>query len=351
MIVDDYIAPSVLTGFVREVPVPYTLILNQILPDRRVGDIEAALDMVTRVNRVAQFRAWDAETSIGQRDTFQRSRVKLPPIGIKTPIGEMERLMLERLRTGGDNRNAYVDAIYDDAANNTRAVLNRMELARGDVLVDGRFTLAGEGGLTLEADFGLAPSHNVTAGVLWSDHTNSTPLTDLRTWVNQLVDELGYAPGRLITSNTVVRNLLLSAEIRALFFRGQNALTGSPDIITMDQLNTVFQAYGLPPVQEYNTQLEVNGVFQRVIPNNKLIMVPADGSQLGWTAWGVTAEALEIASSGGLGDDATMQFQDLPGLVGVVMKEGDPLRIWTKVGAVGMPMITDPRQLFVATVL
>jgi hypothetical protein len=33
-----------------------------------------------------------------------------------------------------------------------------------------------------------------------------------------------------------------------------------------------------------------------------------------------------------------------------VLKEGDPLRIWTKVGAVGMPMLTDPRRLVVADV-
>lgn len=346
MIVDDYIDPSVLTGFVREVPSPYALVLNQYLPDRNIGDVEAAIDQVTRTNRAAQFRAWDTETPISKRDSFQRSRVKLPPLGVKLPIGEHERLMLERIRTGGDNRNGYVQAIYDDAAQLTREVLNRMEVARGDVLVDGKFTLAGENGLTIEADFGLDPSHKVTAATVWSDQADAAPLQDLKTWVDLYVDETGEQPGVMLTSNVVINNLLLSAEIRSLFYRGQT-LAGSPDLITQQQLNQVLQAYGLPPIREYNTKVEVAGTSTRIIPQDRVIFLPSDPNSLGFTAWGVTAESLELAS----GQNPGLLFEELPGLVGVVLKEGDPLRVWTKVGAVGMPLITDPRRLIVADVL
>jgi hypothetical protein len=343
VIVDDYIEPAVLTGFVRNVPSPVNLVLNQFLPDRQIADIEAAFDMVTRTNRAAQFRAWDTETPIGERDKFQRSKVKLPPLGQKTPIGEYERLQLERIRTGGDNRDGYVRAIYDDAEINTRAVLNRMELARGDVLVDGKFTLSGENGLTIEADFGVPGDHLVTAATAWSDHTNSTPLQDLKTWVDKYVDDTGERPGTMVTSNTVINNMVLSQEIRELF----TTPYGVPNLITLPQLNQVLQAFSLPQIFEYNTQLQVNGVNQRVIPNDRVILLPADPSTLGFTAWGITAEALELAT----GDNPGLLFEDLPGLVGVVLKEGDPVRVWTKVGAVGMPMITDPLRLMVADVL
>lgn len=346
MIVDDYIDPVVLTGFVREVPAPYQLALNQYLPDKNIGDVEAAIDQVTRTNRAAMFRAWDTETPIGQRDTFQRSKVKLPPLGQKTPIGEQERLMLERIRTGGDNRNGYVQAIYDDAELNTKAVYNRMELARGDVLVDGKFTLTGENGLTLEANFGLDPSHIVSAATVWSDHANASPLTDLKSWVDLYLDETGERPGTFLTSTKVVNNILLSGEIRDLFNRGVT-LTGGPNLLTPSQLSQVFQAYGLPNFVTYDTKIDVNGTGTRVIPDDRLIMLPSDPSSLGFTAWGVTAESLELAT----GDNPGLLFEQLPGLVGVVMKEGDPLRVWTKVGAVGMPLITDPRRLVVADVL
>lgn len=345
-IVDDYIEPAVLTGFVREVPTPYSLALNQYLPDRQINDIEAAIEQVTRTNRAAQFRAWDTETPISKRDSFQRSKIKLPPLGMKLPIGEQERLMLERVRTGGDNRNSFVQAIYDDATQLSREVRNRMEIARADVLVDGKFTLSGENGLTIEADFGLDPSHLVNAATPWGTIASATPLLDMKAWVDLYVDETGERPGVMLTSNTVINNLLLNAEIRALFYRGQT-LAGTPDLITQSQLGQVLQAYGLPEIREYNTKIEVNGTSGRVLPEDKVIFLPSDPSSLGYTAWGITAEALELAA----GQNPSLEFEELPGLVGVVLKEGDPVRTWTKVGAVGMPLITDPRRLLVADVL
>lgn len=348
MIIDDYMQPTVLTGFVREVPYPSNLQLTNYLPDRFVGDIEAAMDQVTRTNRAAQFRAWDSETPVSRRDQFTRSRVKLPPLGVKLPIGEYERLMLERARTGGDNRDAYIEAIYSDAEQLTREVYNRMELARGDALIDGKFTIVDENGLKgLEADFGLPGTHLVAPTVPWSTTASATPLTNLKTWTELYQDDAnGDMPGLALTSRKVINNLLLSQEIRDLFFRG-DAVSGGPNLLTPAQLNTVLTAYGYPPFVAYDTKIEVDGTATRVIPDDRVIFLPSDPSSLGFTAWGVTAEALELAG----GQNPGLLFSDLSGLVGVVLKEGDPLRVWTKVGAVGMPIITDPKRLLVADVL
>lgn len=345
-IIDDFVQPVVLTGFVRNVPTPTQLVLNQFLPDRLVGNVEAAIDQVTKTNRAAQFRAWDTETPIGMRDSFTRSKIKLPPLGEKLPISEQEHLMLERVRTGGDNRSAYVEAIYDDATTLAGNVRRRMEVARGDVLVDGKFTLSGENNLTLEADFAVPAGHKVTAATAWSDHDDATPLQNIKAWIDTYVDANGERPGRIVTSNTVINNLLLSAEVRDLFNRG-TTLTGGPNLLTPTQLNQVFQAYGIPPIFEYNTKINVGGSNVRVIPEDRFIMLPETASDLGYTAWGVTAESLVLAT----GENPGLVFSELPGLVGVVLKEGDPVQTWTKVAAVGMPLITDPNRLFVADVL
>lgn len=346
MIIDDYIQPEVLTGFVREVPTPANLILNQFLPDRQIGNVEAAIDQVTKVNRAAEFRSWDAEVSVGTRDSFSRSKIRLPPLGQKLPVAEQETLMLERIRTGGDNRNGYVEAIYDDAATLAGNVRRRMEVARGDVLVDGKFTLSGENNLTLEADFGVPSGNKVTAGVVWSDHANASPLTDIKTWIDYYVDLNGERPGKIVTSNTVINNLLLSGEIRDLFNRG-TTLTGGPNLLTPVMLNQVFQAYGIPEMIEYNTKINLDGSNTRVIPDDRFLLLPENAADLGYTAWGITAEALALST----GQNPGLTFQELPGLVGVVMRSGDPVITWTKVAAVGMPLITGPDRLMVADVL
>ncbi len=348
MIIDEYMPPTVLTGFVREVPYPSNLTLNTYLPDRFIGDVEAAMDQVTRTNRAAKFRAWDSESTVSRRDQFTRSRVKLPPLDTKLPIGEYERLMLERARTGGDNRDAYVEAIYNDAEQLTREVYNRMELARGDALMDGKFTIVDENGLKgLEADFGLPGTHLVAPNTVWSDTANATPLTNLKTWTElYMEDNQGDLPGIALTSRRVVNNLLLSQEIRDLFYRG-DAVTGGPSLLTPAQLNTVLTAYGYPPFVPYDTKINVDGSDTRVIADDKVLFLPSNPSDLGFTAWGVTAESLELAA----GQNPGLLFSELSGLVGVVLKEGDPLRVWTKVGAVGMPIISDPKRLIVADVL
>jgi hypothetical protein len=269
--------------------------------------------------------------------------VKIPPLGNKLPIMEEERLKIERVRTRGDNSNGYVTAIYDDATNLAEYVHNRVELARGDVLVDGKFTLTGENGLTIEADFGVPAGNLVTASVAWSDTANASPLTDLKAWVDDYVNLNGFRPQYMQTSSTVISNLVLSQEIRELF----SSMVGVPSLVTRAQLDQVLQAHGLPQLVEYNTRLDVDDVDTRVIPEDKVLLLPPDGMPLGFTAWGITAEALELAS----GENPSLEFEDLPGLVGVVLKEGDPVRTWTKVGATAMPILSAPRRLMVADVL
>lgn len=342
MINTDFVTPATLTGYVRELPAPANWFLNQFLPDREVRDIEAVIEQMTRTNRAAKFRSYDAETPIGQRDSFRRDRVQLPPLGEKLLITEWERLQLERARTGGDNTAAIADTIYDDADTITRHVRARMELARGDVLTDGVFSLTGENGLTLEADFGLPANHQVAPATLWSDNVNATPLTDLTAWLNTYVDDAGGPPGYLATSRAQVNNLVRNAEIRELV----SAPGSNPNLVSRAELNSLLEAHGLPPIVEYDARIDVDGTSTRPVPEDRVLMLPAEPESLGQTVWGITAEGLELAG----GDNPSLDFEDTPGLVGVVQQEGDPVKTLTKVTGVGMPILSDPRQLLVADV-
>lgn len=339
----DFIDPVQLTGFVREVPGPRTYTLNQVLPDTFIGDIDVAWDILNKTNRAAMFRAYDAETPTGQRDNFERRRVSMPPLGVKTVVGELERLRLEQIRSGGNNQSRMVETIYDDATRNTQEVLARMELARGDTLTDWKFTLAGENGLTLEADFGMPVGSNPTAGTLWSNHTDSDPIADYSAWVTAYTDLNGEPPGRTLTSRTVIGHMLMNAKVRTY----AGSLAGTPQMVTRQQLNTVLEAFDLPPLFTYDTQIQAEGGATRPIPSDRFMLLPANPSDLGQTFWGVTAEALELAG----GANPGLLFSQAPGLVGVVMRDGDPVRTWTKVTAIGMPILTDPKRLFVADVL
>lgn len=344
IIFDGPVAPDALTTFVRNVPTPQQFALSQILPDRYFTKNSIDVQSLTRTNRTARFRAFDGRLNVSERDVTSTTTVKLPPLSSSISVGELERLNLEFARTGGTNVSAVVDAIYDDATNLTREIQARMEQARGDVLTDGKFTLAGEGGLYMEADFGV-PAGNIiaTPATPWSTVASATIIANITTWKNAYIALNGFAPGGFITSNTVLGYLLQNAEIRSL----AASLSGTPSLVTQATVTNALDAFSLPPLLfTYDTVVDVDGVSTRTIPADRVVFVPPNVNDLGYTAWGVSATALELVNS----NAADLSFSQASGIVGVVEKSGPPYREWTFVDAVGMPVIANPNLLMVADV-
>jgi hypothetical protein len=343
IVFDGPVTPDALTAFTREVPTPADQVLNQLLPDREINKNVVDFSEFTRTNRTARFRAFDGRLHVSERDSSVIKQVKLPPLSSSLSMGELERLQLEFARTGGTNNAAIVDAIYDDATNLTREVRARMEQARGDVLTDGKFTLAGEGGLVLEADFGVPASHFVAPGILWSSTGTATIIANESAWVDTYVATNGFAPGGQVVSRRVLNYMLQNAELRTL----AASLSGTPGLITRPGLDAALAAYSLPPiVMVYDTVVDVDGQTTRVIPDDRVLFVPPNVADLGYTAWGVTATSLELVSS----NEAELSFANAPGIVGVVEKSGPPYRQWTFVDAVGMPILANPKLLMIADV-
>lgn len=337
------VLPDDLTTFVRMVPVQQNLVLNRILPDRFIRSNRVDIGMLTRTGRTARFRTFDGPLHVAKRDVFQTTTVALPPLSDTLAMGEYERLQIEFARTQGTNTNALVDAIYDDATTLTLNVQRRMEQARGDVLVDGKFTLNGEGGLIMEADFVIPGGNLVTASPLWTLPATAHPLQDLTTWTQAYVDLNGFPPGGMWINRTILNNLLNNTDLRT----ATGSLLGANILLTRNSLDALLDSHMLPPILGiYDSSVDVDGVSTKVLPVNKVIFVPPDGQTLGYTGWGVSATSLELVNS----SESDMTFEQAPGIVGVVEKQGPPYRQYTFVDAIGMPVIQNSNLLMVATV-
>lgn len=340
MLIFDYVDPAVLTADVREEPEPANYALNTILPDRERVDVKTAWLEATQTNRTVKFRSWDAETPIGRRDVVERKSMALPPLGEKYVLDEFEQLELNRLR--GQNADQVVEAVYDDARRGARGIRARMELARGDVLTDGKFTLAGENGLTIEVDYGVPAGNLVAPATVWSNPA-STPLTDLLTWLDTYVDLNGGLPGAIVTSRSVVGDLLRNEEIRTMSRGGVG--TVAPSSVSRADLDALFDSRDIPRIVTYDARVDVDGTTTRPIPADRVIFVPDDpGNNLGTTDWGITVEGLGLVKAG------RIALQEAPGIIAVNLEQGDPARLWTKVSAVGVPVLKSPKHLMVADV-
>jgi hypothetical protein len=336
----DLVDPAELVNYVRAYDNEVLFnqfTLQEYLPNTPMQELEYRIRSGTwRDVDVAKFRAWDTPAPMTGRQGMTRIFGELAPISRQIPLSEEEFLRLRELQGGPSD--AIVNAIYDDAERMIRAVQGRVELARGEILTTGKITL-NENGLNLQADFGPLGTHLPTAGTLWSNPA-ATMLSDLLTWQQVYVDDAGIPPAVMVWPRQVLSYAYLNTEMR-------NAAAASgttPVRINNETVDAIFAANGLPPVVLYDTLVRVEGVATRVIPANKILMLPPAGEPLGATFYGVTAEALKMAGKG------FIVAQDMPGVVAVVTETESPIQTYTLGTAVAMPVLPNPELVLCATV-
>jgi len=324
--------PEDILAFARAVPEPSDFLLTrEIVPNRTINSVRWRSRKSTRFQGTAQFRAYDTETPLGRREiSHSFTEGMLPPVGQKLFVGELETILLD-LQRGADDAE-LVDALYDDAENNVQAIRARMELAAGDLLLDGKFTL-NENNLVLEADFGVAAGYLPTAATLWTA-AGAKPLDDEKAWIKYIVDNGGSRPGRVVTSERVLGLFASNLQYQEAYYgRNQSAYP----TLNPEQVNSVRAAHRLPPITTYDTQVRVNGVNQRVIPDNRYLLLPANPREFAETQYGVTAESIALSRQG----NVRITREDLPGIVVTTHEKDDPVSVWTKGSAVAMPVMYD----------
>ncbi|GAA1138405.1 major capsid protein [Nocardioides aquiterrae] len=342
-LITDYIDPAELTGYTRAALADFEqnqFTLARFLPSRNIDDLDYRFTAGGEgLVDAATFRVYDAPSPFGTRKGVQRVSGELPPISRQLRLNEYDRL---RLRAAGDD--AILNAIYADARRLARQIAARMEMARGEALYKGKIVLS-ENGVVATVDFGRAAGHTVTAGTAWTDTATSTPITNLVSWVDTYVAANGEKPGVALVSTRIARLMQRNAEVI-------NAVAGAAaerTRVTAEELNALLQSEGLPPIEVYDAQVNVGGSATRIIPDDRVVLAPAPGdpndpesTDLGATLWGTTAEALE--------DEYAIESPDQPGIVAGTYKSPDPVAVFTKASAIGLPVMANPNLTFAADV-
>lgn len=330
----DLIDPADLTGYVREDLADREenrFTLAQFLPNRLIDDLQYRFMAGGEgLAEAATFRAYDAESPIGGRPDVARTSGELPPISRKYRLGEYDRL-----RQRQSTEDAVRRAVLGDARRGVRAIAARMELARGQALRTGKVTIT-ENGLTVEADFGRQGNHTTTSGTSWVTVSTATVLSDLILWRDRFRTTTGEDPGVVLASTTVLRLMQRNAEVI-------NAVTGATAArtrVNRAELNALLESEGIPPVLEYDVKVRVGGSSVAVLGEDSIVMVPSpvgptdEEAELGGTFWGTTAESLD--------ERFGIEDGEEPGAVAGVYSTDDPVALWTKAAAIGLPVLANP---------
>lgn len=331
----EYIAPGELTGYVRAAlaDLPQNAFgLSAYLPNVLTDDIDFRASVGGGgLNRAASFRAFDAESPISGRKGVSRISGELPPISEKRILGEYDRLKMRGLADG------IKSVIFNDAVDLAKAIQTRLEIARGEALMDGKVTIA-ENGLALEANFGRKGSHTTAAGVKWG--TGGDPVADLLAWQAIYVATNGVRPGSMLTSQNVVSALMRNAKIREYTLPAGS----TTQIVTVSAIDALLTSFGLPALSIYEAQVEgASGTAVSIIDPKKVLFLPPAGAKLGETLWGVTAEAMDA--------DYSIDSTEAPGIVVGSYSDKDPVALWTKASAIALPVVPNTNLTLASTVL
>ncbi|MFH8581621.1 major capsid protein [Streptomyces zaomyceticus] len=339
--------PTEIQAFVRQIQTPADYLLTQsVIPERTIDSVKWEHRGTRRRVAAANYRAWDAQTKVATREITQfATSGKLLPLGQKYIVGEFETI-LESLDRGLDTRD-LVRAVYDDVAAHVLSIKKRLELAAGDLLIDGKFTLAGENNLSIEADYSVPSANMPTAPVDWTDPTADI-LGDEQRWIEVLRASGAPAPARALTSYKAAALMMGNDSYRAAYYGSVNSASTIPTaVLAPNEVNVVRARYGLPPITTYDVKIELDtGSDVRVLPENMFFLLPPNPSQWAETQYGLTADGLILSQ----GSNPAILREEAPGIVVTRGYNDDPPQVYTKCSAAALPVMYTPDIHIAATV-
>ncbi|MFF9632883.1 major capsid protein [Streptomyces fradiae] len=332
------ITPTEIIAFARAVQTPadYALTMS-VMPERQINGVKYKTRRTSRRVNAAKYRAYDAQTPVASREVKRiETEGMLPPLGQKYLVGELETILLAARR--GQDGSELVESLYEDTAAHTLSIRSRLELAVGDLLTDGKFTLAGENGLTVEYDAGVPSANMPTAATAWTDPT-ADAIADELAWLETLRASGAPMPERVITSYKARALLAGNDAYRAAYYGSVNPSNTPTATLAPNEVDTVRARYNLPPIEIYDVQIpKDDGTMARPLPEDRWVMIPPNRAQWGETQYGITAESIALTT----GDNPAIELEEAPGIIVTHGWQDDPVQVWTKGSAVAMPVLYVP---------
>src|SRR5690625_553544 len=309
-------------------------ILNY-LPDEKVYDLEFAYDVVKNTSQMAAMIGFGAEPPVRDRDEVARRMGEIAKYGWKDIITENELLKLHNPRNDQEFK-SLVDAITANGAQMVKETRDRINVSKLQALGTGKVSYD-DNNVKIEIDFteDMPEEHKI---VLTGDNTWANPehdvIGDLIEWNNQY-EETNGKQAEAIYMSRKVQALLLKNAVIVNEVAGENS---GRTRVSVDELNTVLGAYGLPPVRlikktSARVKSPITGQVNEItlFPENRVVFL-SDG--IGTFKLGPTVEN---------------NFQ--PGIVLQAYDKNEPIQSILRTAASGFPVIENPNLLLYADVI
>lgn len=331
----DLFNKKTMTQVVSKLNPATSKVFAQFLPVKNVATKQTMWDIVHASNGIADFRAEDAEAQLVEREAYDQAFADLADIAEKERFNDTD---LRTLREAGslpisEDGPGLIQAMAAEAELKQRQAMqrlrtrvdNRLEWMRVNALM-GSIAYNSKG-LKFTVDYGIPTAQKDQApAVPWSTLASAKPLEDIQGWQVFLRNTYGREAKTMICS---YQTMLYIAQNTAIQAAMQYTM---PMMTVTDAVNFVQSKLNLTVVLYDSTYQDSNKVYQRYMPENKVILIP-DLSDL----------------PEGLGDTAVTghahnNYQ--PGYYTWTEQKADPYGVFVGVGIEAFPRLMHPEVLY-----
>ncbi len=296
---------------------------------------------------MAQFHSFDVESQTTFRVPIDSYNIEKGLIKVK--INQSER-MRALLKNGVQGNQELYEYVINDGVRLADQVITRTKVAKNELMATGQVTIK-ENDLSLTVDYGV-PSANKAYTLDVGDGATDDIISQIQAIVDDATD-LGIIINGMMTSRSVLTKIRKNAALQTAI----NGNVGAGSLIRQTDLSDFLnEEFGIQNIitndLTYGASAAVDSTTgrpsittARYYPTSKITFYAANpAGKLGIGLWGDPPEADNYGLLNVDGSEVS------PYVYITQWMEKDPAVLWTKASSLFMPVLYNPKSLFIATV-
>lgn len=327
-----------------------------LFPARRSNNTDLQMIKGTKgLPVVLQPSEFDTKAPLRDKMGITSLQYGMPFFREASQIGEKERQELFKLMNSGEEFvKRFLPMIYDQLTPLIEGAEARMEQMRMSVLSTGaiRVKASAETGRDVQYDLNFdqdgewaaSNQFELTGTDTWTEANadSNDPIADLLEIKDQILDETGHVPTRVLLNSTTLRNMLKSESLK----KGMNPLYFDSLRFSRSELQSyVEQETGLEFIVYDKMFVNDDKETVKYYPDNQITLLPSGA--VGSSVYGVTPEELDLLGASGHAANTAIVN---PGIAVTTYREPHPVNIATIVSMVGAPSFDRMEEVFIVKV-
>lgn len=321
---------------------------DALFGDQKTDNLVAEWESIANEYQIpvmAQFHGFDTESQTTFRVPIDTHNIEKGLIKVK--INQSER-MRALLRSGVNGDEALYDYVVNDGVRLAEQVITRTKVAKNELLAKGKVTIK-ENNLDLTVDYGVPSDHTDLSLDFGAGASENIP-AQLQGVIDKANNEGTIITG-IYTSRKNINKLRNDSAVQKAIYGN----IGAGALVRMADLEQYLaEEFGINEIVTndltYGASAEIGSTGRpsittaRYYPQNKVTFFAKNvGGRIGVGLWGDPPETDVAQLLQGAGSGLS------PFVYITQWSEQDPAVLWTKASTLFMPVLYNPKSLFIAT--